>query len=178
MVIGPDVTRELRAGEEDDVEDLLRAAFPGPEEAALVRALRRDGAMIAEFVQPWAGRIGAYAVVSRMVEPAGWGCLAPVAVWPAWQREALAPEPRQRRRYAPGTRLVSMIVAAVEAGSPRLPSRLVVLGDPGFYGRCGFSQARAARLETPYPVDHTLLAGPGTDVPALRLVYPAAFASL
>ena len=85
MVLGPDVTREMRAGEDGEVDALLRAAFPGPEEAALVRALRRDGAMVAEFVLPWAGRIGAYAAVSRMVEPAGWGCLAPVAVVPEWQ---------------------------------------------------------------------------------------------
>ena len=93
MVVGPDVTREMRPGEAEEVDALLRAAFPGPEEAELVRALRRDGAMMWEFVQPWAGRIGAYAAISRMVEPAGWGCLAPVAVWPDWQR-GLAAWPR------------------------------------------------------------------------------------
>lgn len=178
MVIGPDMTRAMQAGEEDEVDALLRAAFPGPGEADLVRALRRDGAMIGEFVQPWAGRIGAYAAVSRMVEPAGWGCLAPVAVWPEWQRGRLAPRPELRRQFAFGTRLVRAIVDHLRGGVPRMPSHLVVLGDPGFYGRCGFSLERAARLETPYPVDHTLLAGPGEDVPAVKLVYPAAFDSL
>lgn len=193
MAAGPDVTRAMRAEEEGDVDALLRAAFPGPDEAALVRALRRDGAMVREFVQPWAGRIGAYAAISRLVAPEGWFCLAPVAVLPEWQRGALGrlPDGQVRGEFRFGTRLVSGIAAlfndsgGVEARNrasagqslARAPM-LVVLGDPGFYGRCGFSQARAARLETRYPVDHLLLAGPGEDVLAVRLVYPAAFDGL
>lgn len=193
MVVGPDVTREMRADEADEVDALLRAAFPWPGEADLVRALRRDGAMAWEFVQPWAGRIGAYAAISRMVAPEGWFCLAPVAVLPEWQRGALGrlPDGQVRGAFRFGTRLVSAIAdlfndsAGIEARRRALAGQdnatapvLVVLGDPAFYGRCGFSRERAARLVTPYPVDHTLLAGPGTDVPAVTLVYPAAFDGL
>ena len=51
----------------------------------------------------------------------------------------------------------------------------VVLGKPSFYARCGFSSARAARLTSPYPIDHTLIARPGDDTPDESLLYPAAF---
>ncbi len=179
MVVGPDFAREMRPGEAEEVDALLRAAFGGPDEAELVRALRRDGAMWAEMVLPW-GRIGAYAAVSRMVAPAGWGCLAPVAVLPEWQRGALWRGRREdgwKEDWRFGTRLVSMIVESIlhNAGNPRAPQTLVVLGEPGFYERCGFSLARAQRLTSPYPLSHTLIARPGNDVPEERLVYPAAF---
>lgn len=182
MVIGPDFCRGMRADEEDEVDALLRAAFGGPEEAALVRALRAEGAMVVETVLPWEGGIGAYAAVSRMVEPEGWGCLAPVAVRPDWQRGALwdgNPRTGDRRHWRFGTRLVRMLVDAFVEGRPRpgLPDTLVVLGAPAFYEGCGFSGARAARLVTPYPLSHTMIARAGDDAPEKTLVYPAAFAS-
>lgn len=43
MPAGPDFMRPLRAGEEEMAEALLKAAFPGPAEAALVRAMRAAG---------------------------------------------------------------------------------------------------------------------------------------
>jgi len=57
-------------------------------------------------------------------------------------------------------------------------AHVVVLGDPGFYGTCGFSSARAANLTSPYPVSHTLLAGPGMTAPVATLVYAAAFSDM
>ena len=51
----------------------------------------------------------------------------------------------------------------------------VVLGKPSFYARCGFSQSRAARLTSPYPIKNTLIARPGDDTPQDALIYPAAF---
>ena len=52
---------------------------------------------------------------------------------------------------------------------------IVVLGEPGFYARNGFSSERAAQLTSPYPISHTLLAGPGETAPTETLVYPKAF---
>ena len=174
MVVGPDVTRRLRPGEEAEVDALLRAAFPGPDEAALVQRLRDQGAMAWEFVQPWKGRIGGYAAISRMVAPEGWYCLAPVAVWPEWQGGALG------QSFHFGTRLVSAIADQFNDPHGLEPEArtLVVLGKPSFYARCGFSLERAARLHSPWPVDHTLIARPGDDVPEETLVYPAAFDGL
>jgi hypothetical protein len=58
VVIGPDVS-EMRSDDQDQVEALLRAAFPGSEEAALERQLRADRWMVSERVMRWQGRIGA-----------------------------------------------------------------------------------------------------------------------
>lgn len=182
MTIGPDVS-EMRRGEEDEVEALLLAAFSGPDEAALVRRLRAEGAMMSERVMRWRGRIGAYAGISRMAAPAGWFCLAPVAVLPEWQGGALAQDPRMRHYFRLGTVIVrqtaGMFIEFPHAirwtqGTDLVPT-LVVLGKPSFYARCGFSQERAARLTSPFPLEYTLIARPGTDVPEAALAYPAAF---
>ncbi|MDZ4088547.1 MAG: N-acetyltransferase [Tabrizicola sp.] len=181
MVIGPDFSREMRSGEEGEVDALLRAAFPGPEEAKLVRDLRASGQMVAEMVTPWQDRIAAYAAVSRMVAPEGWICLAPVAVWPEWQRGALGRNDGDSRPnpYHFGTRLVSMLVTVVRNSSVfsigSATPTLVVLGKPSFYARCGFSLERAERLTSPYPIANTLIARSGDDTPEATLVYPAAF---
>ena len=159
MVTSPDFLREMRKGEEAQVDALLRAAFGGAEEAGLVRALRKAGAMVGEQVMAAEGRVVAYAGLSRMVAPKGWLCLAPVAVDPAWQGRRV------------GKRMVGLIAEWARLSGVTV----VVLGQVGFYARAGFSAERAARLVTPYPVAHTLLAGPGEGAPEETLVYPAAF---
>jgi putative acetyltransferase len=184
MVAGPDVT-EMRRGEEDEVEALLLAAFPGPEEAKLVRDLRTDGAMVSERVMRWQGRIGAYAGISRMDRPEGWFALAPVAVLPEWQSKGSG---RELARLRPYQRLGSWIAqqtADLYISFPHTMRKdlhpkdgkptLVVLGKPSFYARCGFSLERAARLKAPYPIRNTLIARSGEDVPEETLVYPPAF---
>ncbi|MEY4697052.1 MAG: hypothetical protein RIT14_1480 [Pseudomonadota bacterium] len=143
------------------VDDLLDAAFGGAgEERDLVRALRAAGLMELELVTPRDGAVVAYAGVCRMVEPAGWLCLAPVGVDPRLHGQGL------------GSHIVRRALAL-------LPGRMVVvLGDPGFYARLGFSGRRAARLRSVYPVTHLLLAGPGADVPEVQLIYPPPFDGL
>ena len=145
MVMSPDFLRELRRGEEPAVDALLRAAFDGEEEAAQVMAA--DGEIIA------------YLALSRMVAPKGWLCLAPVAVHPDWQGRRI------------GRRMVGLITEWARISG----TTVVVLGQVPFYERAGFSAARAARLTSPYPIAHTLLAGPGTDAPEATLTYPRAF---
>jgi putative acetyltransferase len=183
MVIGPDVG-EMRSEDHDEVDALLRAAFPGPEEAALVRQLRADGAMVSERVMRWQGRIGAYAGISRMVAPDGWFALAPVAVLPEWQGGALGREkPEMQPYFRFGTRIIRQTAQLFTEFShlilwtkgTGLTPTLVVLGKPSFYARCGFSSGRAARLVSGYPVKNLLIARPGDDVPDERLVYPRAF---
>ncbi|QBF30912.1 GNAT family N-acetyltransferase [Thalassococcus sp. S3] len=177
MVIGPDVTRAPETKVDfDEIDALLRAAFGGAEEAELVRRLRADGDIWFEAVKPAGGRaVGGYYAVSRMRAPEGWGCLAPVAVWPEMQGGAL--DAKRRKEWRIGSRMMRELVALIEDPPPGLdlPNCLVVLGKPSFYERAGFSRARAARLITPYPIEFTMLAGPGVDVPEARLVYPPAF---
>ena len=78
--------RPATAADYGPVSYLLRAAFGGPNEARLVEALRRDGAMARELV--FAGEhevVRAYLALVRMTEPQGWLALAPVAVAPGSQ---------------------------------------------------------------------------------------------
>lgn len=97
--------------------------------------------------------------LSCMVAPQGWLCLAPVAVAPKAQGCGI------------GSQMVPLALKwAAERGLC-----VVVLGNPGFCGGLGFSQARAAGLRGPCQASHMLLAGPGADVPEQTLLYPAAF---
>ncbi len=163
MMIGPDFSRELRRGEEDEVDTLLRKAFDGSGEADLVRALRKDGVMAGESVATWDGRIAGYYALSYMVAPKGWLCLAPVAVSPDRQRSGL------------GRRMIGMLAEWARLSQ----TYVVVLGQVAFYERAGFSQARAQGLTSLYPLEHMMLAGPGVDVPkVVALKYPKAFAKL
>jgi len=175
MAIGPDYSHELKDWQVAEVDTLLRAAFGGEDEVKLVHALRQDGDMVTEMVTPWNNRIAGYAALSRMRQPEGWLCLAPVAVWPEFQRGALTPKGLDKRHWQIGKRLVSGLVEAAKLDSfDKIPA-IVVLGQPEFYEKCGFSRARAARLVTPYPVEYTMLAAPGDNIPEATLVYPPAF---
>ena len=159
MVTGPDFARELRPGEESQVEALLHAAFEGPDEADLVRKLRKDRAMAGENVLVWDGEIMGYFALSHMVAPKGWLCLAPVAIKPSLQR----------RGY--GKRMLGLLSEWARLSQ----TPVVVLGDPQVYERAGFSRDMAANLISPYPIEFTMLAGLKGPPPTKKLVYPAAF---
>lgn len=165
MLQTPGFLRAMRPGEEPAVAALLKAAFGGEEEARLVDRLRKDGVMAGESVLPGpegpaghAGPVG-YFALSQMRAPKGWLCLAPVAIHPDWQGRGH------------GRRMIRMLAGWAVAAD----QRVVVLGEPAFYQDCGFSTARAARLISPYPIDHTALLAPGEDIPTETLRYPAAF---
>ncbi|MEZ5715786.1 MAG: N-acetyltransferase [Paracoccaceae bacterium] len=162
MVQTYDFLREMRAGEEAEVERLLQKAFGGNDEVRLVRLLRKGGAMAGEMVIAGPGGIAGYFALSEFGAPKGWLCLAPVAVHPDHQGQRI------------GRRMMGLLTEWARLAG----KTVVVLGEVPFYEKAGFSAARAAKLKTPYPVEHTMLAGPGSDVPEAELVYPAAFSVL
>ena len=162
MLEFPGHAREMRTGEEDAVDALLRAAFETGAEADLVQNLRKSGQIAGETVLPMGDRIVGYYALSKMVAPKKWLCLAPVAV----------ANDVQGRRY--GTRMMGMLTEWARLSK----STVVVLGGVSFYERTGFSAARAAQLTSPYPISHTMLAGDGTNAPSETLVYPQSFSKL
>ncbi|CAM5441744.1 N-acetyltransferase OS=Streptomyces tendae OX=1932 GN=GUR47_05310 PE=4 SV=1 [Streptomyces tendae] len=115
------------------IRDIVRAAFPTPEEAALVDALRADpGAWIEGLslvAVDDADRPAGHALLTRChIGDSPALCLAPVAVRPEHQRSGA------------GTAAVRAALAA--AG--RLGERhVVVLGHPEYYPRFGFGRACA-----------------------------------
>ena len=159
---GPDSLRVAREADHAAIDLLLRAAFGGPDEANLMPRLRAAGVIETEMVMPWQAGIVAHLALSRLVAPDGWLALAPVAVAPAWQRRGLG-----LRMLAGALRL-----AAIKGQT------VVVVGNPGYYARAGFSKARAACLTSPYPLQYTLMARPSDDVPEAVLIYPDAFAGV
>ena len=162
MLEFPQHAREMRKGEEDAVDALLKSAFETAEEANLVKALRKSGQIAGETVLPMGDRIVGYYALSKMTAPKKWLCLAPVAIAPDVQG----------RRY--GTRMMGMLTEWARLSQ----STIVVLGSVSFYERAGFSAARASKFSSPYPIDHTMLAGDGVGTPGETLVYPKAFADL
>lgn len=149
--------RELRRGEEPAAEALLNRAFPSNDEARLVAKLRKSGAMAGEQVLADGDTLLGYYALSQMQGPKGWLCLAPVAVDPDHHGKGL------------GRRMMRWLVGWAE----QTGQTVVVLGDPAFYQRCGFRMAEG--LTSPYPLDHTLVAGPAGSG---ALVYPKAFEGL
>ncbi|MBV1903874.1 MAG: N-acetyltransferase [Marinosulfonomonas sp.] len=146
----------------DRIDEVLRAAFPSPEEAVLVARLRKAGDMVLELVARGPDIVG-YIAVSQMVAPKGWLCLAPLAVAPEAQGLCI------------GSQLTR---AAVNFAAKVAKAPICVLGKVTFYERQGFSRARAAQMRSPYPIGSTMLAGPGDDSAQGELIYPAAFDGL
>ena len=158
MINGPGFTRDLKSGEEDAVDALLRAAFPTADEAELVRKLRKSGVMAGESVMPLGDALIGYFALSYLVKPKGWLALAPVAVAP------------EHQRHGYGKRMMGMLSEWSRiSGTP-----VVVVGNPDFYRKSGFSREAAAGLTSPYPLEFTMLSG-AAGVPKGVLQYPKAF---
>jgi putative acetyltransferase len=164
------VVREERPGDRESVRAVNEAAFGGPDEANLVRRLYDDDALFG-LVAEVEGQVVGHVLFSRLPIETVKGvvsaaALAPLAVLPGWQGQGI------------GTALVR---EGLTRCRERRVAAVVVLGDPGYYGRFGFRAEMASGLQTPWS---------GPFLMALELVpgglhdgrgvarYPAAFAHL
>jgi putative acetyltransferase len=158
----------LRGEERHDqpqIRDLVEASFPGTGEALLVDRLRSDGDLVLSLVAEDGGVVTGYVAFSRLIvegagEPFPAVALAPLAVYEEYQQQGIA------------TQLIREAHACLAALGETLS---VVLGEPGYYGRFGYSNKRAARFESEFQSPFLMALSFGSAPSEGRLVYPAAF---
>ena len=128
--------RQAGPGDHEAIRQVLLAAFPGPGEARLVSALRAAHPGLLELVAEEDGALVGHVLFSpvRIGEARGLG-LAPLSVHPA----------HQRRGH--GAALVRRGLQLLREGDAAF---VVVLGDPGYYRRFGFSPASARSIGNEY----------------------------
>ena len=142
-----DVTiRAEQPSDRDALRTVVHAAFGGAAEADLVERLHADDDVIVSLVAEANGEIVGHVMFSRLpIQTADRviraAALAPLAVAPAWQRQGI------------GSQLVR---AGLVCCNERGVSAVIVLGDPRYYQRFGFSPHTARHLETPWSGPHLM----------------------
>jgi putative acetyltransferase len=161
----------IRAEETPDYQAIRRVnevAFGTTEEADLVESLRQDGAALISLVAESGGRIVGHILFSRMSIDTASGAiaavaLAPMAVFPEYQRQGI------------GKELVRRGLDDLRARGEQI---VIVVGHPEYYPRFGFSSALARPLESPFPSEAFMaleLRDGALDGVRGRVRYPAAF---
>jgi putative acetyltransferase len=150
------------------IRDLLEASFPGTGEALLVDRLRSDGDIVISLVAEDAGVVVGYVAFSRLIVDGRNSkfravALAPLAVYPEYQKEGIA------------TRLIQEAHACLAAIGETLS---VVLGEPGYYGLFGYNHKRVAEFASDYQSPYLMALSFGSAPFEGRLVYPSAFSVL
>jgi len=141
--------REERPEDAEAVRAVLVAAFGREAEARLVERLRASGKIVFALVAEEEGRVLGHLVFSRIAGESSGSevpvlALAPLAVMPAFQRLGI------------GSALVS---AGLERCRMERHARVLVVGDPAYYGRFGFVPASRFGLKCPFPVPEEAFMG-------------------
>ncbi len=167
-----DVRPEI-AADVESIRAVLLDAFPGPAEADLVEALRKDAEGSISLVAEEAGQIVGHIMFSPVTleeksvayKMAG---LAPMAVRSSHQRKGI------------GARLVKEGLKACQAEGYRV---VVVLGHPEYYPRFGFEVSTQFGLKSQYDVSEEVfmaqvLGDDAVDGLAGTIVYHTCFQAL
>ncbi len=164
------IIRPERQADFAKIHRLVEAAFGGAAEADLVDGLRADGDVLASLVAELDGEVVGHLLFSSLPIAHEDGtirgaALAPLCAAPARQGQGV------------GSALVR---AGIEACIGLGLEAIVVLGQPGYYARFGFSAEAAREIRSPYsggPAFMALSLKPG---PGLRgeARYAPAFARM
>lgn len=162
------VIREAEERDSEAIRELLEAAFETDGESRLVANLRRNGDKVLELVAVQEGVLVGEIVFSRLRvagPEAEFRALAlgPLAVLPGRQRTGI------------GRALIEHAHPVLSARGERL---CIVLGEPAFYGRFGYTHARAAGFESQYQSEYLQALAWGEAPISGKLRYPAAFEGL
>ena len=156
--------RAERPGEAAAIERVHTLAFGQPDEAFLVRRLRAEGYTIVSMTAIDGDDIVGHVLFSRLSVPGLEAVsLAPVAVLPERQRQGIGSE---------------MIRRGLEACRSSALDVALVVGEPGYYTRFGFSLAVGSQFVCPWSGPYLLglelqpgILGSGT----YAVEYPAPF---
>lgn len=157
--------RYARPADHAAIEALVSAAFGRSDEADLVARLRADEDSLFEMVAEDGGEVVGHIVFSRLWVDRFelYGALAPLAVRPDRQGQGL------------GAKLVRTgLEGAREFGC----HGVLVLGDPAYYGRFGFSADAAKDVNAPYKgmaAFQALALEDNAFFGSMTLAYPDAF---
>lgn len=163
------IIRPAEPQDREQIDALVRAAFGRGDEALLVRRLVEAGDAVLELVAERAGKIRGHILFSRLRvirddRTSNAVALAPIAVDPEHQREGI------------GGRLIEEAHLRLRTAGERLS---VVLGEPSYYGRFGYTHGRAAGFDSDYQSEALQALAFEEDAPTTgRLVYARAFAQL
>ena len=151
-------------GDREGIARLLLADFPSSSEARLVGQLRKNGDVVFSLVTVENSDVIGHALFSRLRAPDATLSLAPVAV----------AENRRRRGIS-----AAMIEAGLERARAECWTAVVVLGDPSYYRRFGFSRDTVRCMSCPYSgpgLMGLVLTGSGLEEPHVE--YAPAFSSM
>jgi putative acetyltransferase len=158
--------RHARPADHPAIETLLQAAFGRPDEGGLVSRLRANQDVVFELVAEEAGEVVGHILFSRLWADRRelYAGLAPLAVLPERQKSGL------------GSALVK---ASLENAREFGCHGVLVLGDPAYYGRFGFSAETAREVGAPYrglAAFQALALEDGAFTGPMSVSYPDAFA--
>lgn len=160
----------IRAAEAEELDQVIavhRRCFETDAEAGLVAALYRDGSVVESLIAEASGVIAGSVIYSRLLldgEDCGLMALAPLAVLAGHRRQGL------------GERLVREAHRHLALRGERF---VLVLGDPAYYRRFGFTTDAAWSLRTPYNGPYLMgLSLDDRPLPRGDVSYAPAFAGL
>ena len=142
--------RPAGAADHAAIRQVLLAAFPGPDEAALVEELRADGDAAIELVAEDRGRVVGHILFSPVDAPFRALALAPVAVVP------------ERHGEGVGTALIE---AGHRIAREQGWEAAFVVGEPEYYRRFGYDAALATGFASPYAGPYFMALALAGDLP-------------
>jgi putative acetyltransferase len=157
--------RAATPSDRDAIRRVEEHAFGQQAEAGLVDALVGDGDTVLELVAVDEGQVVGHVLFSRLYVEDGAHRAAALALAP------LAVEPSFHGTGIGGALVREAHRRLKDAGE----TLSVVLGDPAYYGRFGYSHARAAGFESEYQGEALQALAWGEAPQSGRLVYAAAF---
>ncbi len=159
------VIRPVHGADRDAVFRIETAAFGRRDEAELVERIVDDGDAVLEVIALFDAIPVGHLLFSRLMIAGSGEAFAAVALAPL----AVAPDHQGR---GVGSALIDEAHRLLSASGERLS---VVLGDPAYYRRFGYSRARAAGFDSVYQGDALQALAWGEAPADGRLVYPRAF---